>query len=131
MAENNKQTDQQEDSLDIFVNGVSNENNSISEKDKLEIGAASLEESARFAAILKNREKFADIKLKKLYGCGIIFILILWESFIIYIIYNQMIPCPLCIYHFSDAVLIALLTTATANIVALPTIILKYLFPNK
>lgn len=44
---------------------------------------------------------------------------------------KQLNPCDKCVYKISDPVFITLLTTATTNILALPTIILRYLFPRK
>lgn len=76
---------------------------------------------------LKNIDKETDIELKKTYGTCILGILIGWLAFVGLIILGQVGP----IYHkLSDGVLITLITTSTANIIALPMIILKYLFPH-
>lgn len=51
--------------------------------------------------------------------------------FVIYFSLKQLNPCDLCVRKVSDTVFVALLTSATANILALPAIILNYLFPKK
>ncbi len=96
-----------------------------------ERASTTLEFSAKIAAELKNKDKSADIALKKMYGKTIIVVLLLWEIFVIFISCWQLIPRNIEFHYASDTVIIALWTSATANILALPAIILKYLFPNK
>lgn len=78
---------------------------------------------------LDNQNKSTDITLKKTYGCCIIVVLFIWELFVTTFIFVQTLFSV--INKMSDTVLITLLTSATANILILPTIVLKYLFPNK
>jgi hypothetical protein len=73
-------------------------------------------------------DKGADISLKKAYGWAIIAVLGLWEVFVIVVTITQITGCSVKI---SDTVFVALLTSATANILALPTIVLNYLFPKR
>ena len=87
--------------------------------------------SAEIAKELENKSKKADIKLKWMYGVCILVVLGFWEWFVIDTIQSQVDMVVPQMYHLSDAVLIALLTSATANILTLPAIILRYLFPRK
>lgn len=87
--------------------------------------------SAEIAKELENKSKKAGIKLKWLYGVCILVVLGFWEWFVIDTIQSQVDMVVPQMYHLSDAVLIALLTSATANILTLPAIILRYLFPRK
>lgn len=79
---------------------------------------------------LEREDKKTDIYLKWLYGLFIVLVLGFWEWFVISFSFKQLNPCNKCVHKISDPVFIALLTTATANILALPTIVLKYLFPH-
>lgn len=90
-----------------------------------------LEISAQMAKDLENKDKSADIHLKKLYGWGILAVLGAWVIFVIYYSIQQLNPHCCEVRHMSDTIIIALWTSATANILALPAIILKYLFPQK
>ena len=74
------------------------------------------------------KDKEVDIDLKGRYGNTILNILIGWLVFVGLILLSQLGPvsCKL-----SDEVLITLITTSTANIIALPVIILRYLCPKK
>lgn len=74
------------------------------------------------------KDKEVDIDLKERYGNTILNILIGWLFFVGVIIFSQLGPVS---HKLSDEVLITLITTSTANIIALPVIILKYLFPKK
>lgn len=113
-----------------FLNEVHLEDNSPTLENA--IGATMLKsDEERDKELLSNKDKNADIKLKKIYGWGILLILIGWEVFVIAFSWKQLNPCDKCVHKVSDTVFIALLTTATANILALPAIILKYLFPKK
>ncbi|KAA6310715.1 hypothetical protein EZS27_038030 [termite gut metagenome] len=76
----------------------------------------------------KNKQR-TDILLKITYGIGIIIVLGVWEYFVIRFSLIQ-ICCPNS-YKVSDAVFITLLTSATANILILPQIVLNYLFPKE
>lgn len=77
---------------------------------------------------LNIKDKEVDIDLKERYGNTILNILIGWLIFVGIIIFSQLGPVSI---KLSDEVLITLITTSTANIIALPIIILKYLFPKK
>lgn len=79
---------------------------------------------------LENKDKSTDICLKRIYGYSILLILFIWEVFVITFSYKQLNPCSFQIRYASDEVIIVLLTTASANILFLPGIVLKYLFPN-
>lgn len=96
-----------------------------------EQASRALEISAQMAKELENKDRSADIHLKKLYGWGILFVLSGWIIFVIYFSIHQLNPCRCEVRPMSDAVIIALWTSATANILALPAIILKYLFPKR
>lgn len=93
--------------------------------------ASMLSSNEKIARKLAERSKSADIWLKWIYGIAILGVLAAWEIFVIVVMCKQSWPIDKGIQHFSDAVLIALLTSATANILALPAIILRYLFPDK
>lgn len=90
-----------------------------------------LESNEEIAKRLSNKDKNTDICLKWVYGVSIILVLAGWEIFVIYFSIKQLNPFDKYVHKVSDTVFIALLTTATANILALPAIILKYLFPKK
>ena len=90
-----------------------------------------LKDNEKIAQDLSNRDKSTDICLKWVYGVSIILILVAWEIFVVMFSMKQLNPCDKCVHKVSDTVFVALLTTATANILALPAIILKYLFPKK
>lgn len=90
-----------------------------------------LESNEEISRQLSNKDKNTDICLKWVYGVSIILVLAAWETFVIYYSIKQLNPCDKCVHKISDTVFIALLTTATANILALPAIILNYLFPKK
>ncbi|MDE6069870.1 MAG: hypothetical protein K2F92_03185 [Alistipes sp.] len=96
-----------------------------------EMAARTLAANEKTAKDLSFKDKRADINLKWLYGIVILLILIGWEVFVIIFSFKQLNPNSLKIRPMSDAVLIALWTSATANIVALPAIILNYLFPKR
>lgn len=117
--------------LDYFLSSIEKEptetiENCISCEIKEEVKALSCDE--KIMQRLFEKDKGTDIFLKKVYGWVIIGVLLLWECFVIIFSFLQISHCTIKI---SDAVFIALLTSATANIIALPTIILKYLFPNQ
>ena len=84
--------------------------------------------SIKLAELLQIKDRLADISLKKIYGYFILGILGLWVIVVAFI-------CITYIFqdkpNMSDGVLITLLTTTTANILVLPTVVVKYLFPNK
>lgn len=108
-----------------FINEVESEQIYEDCRIPAELSAKKLSDNESLANSLERLEKKTDITLKKTYGFVILGILFLWEAFVITISCLQLKPELL---HFSDGVLIALWTSATANILALPTIILKYLF---
>lgn len=113
-----------------FLSEVHSEDNSTTLEEA--IGATILmSDEEKAERLLSNKDKSADISLKKLYGWGILLILVGWELFVITFSMKQLNPCDKCVHKVSDTVFVALLTTATANILALPAIILKYLFPKK
>jgi len=76
---------------------------------------------------LAHQDKQADIDLKKMYGKVILIVLSAWVAFVI--AFSIVLVCRG--YEVSDLVFIVLLTTTTANMLALPAIVLKYLFPHK
>lgn len=94
------------------------------------LAAQILAANEEIADDLEERNKKADINLKWLYGIGILVVLGVWEWFVIDIIRSQVYATEQNIFQLSDAVLIALLTSATANILTLPAMILRYLFPR-
>lgn len=96
-----------------------------------EQASRALEISAQIAKELENKDRSADIYLKKLYGWGVLIVLAGWICFVVYFSIQQLKTCGSEVRPMSDAVIIALWTSATANILALPAIILKYLFPNR
>ncbi len=116
-----------------FVAEAKNTNlNTNQSSERIEEQASrALEISAQMAKELENKDRSADIHLKKLYGWGILIVLAGWIGFVIYFSIQQLNPCGCEVRPMSDAVIIALWTSATANILALPAIILKYLFPNR
>ena len=135
-AENNGAVDAEkvtEDftSLEAFVSDLSSSSSQITQDEQNDIGASMLSKNETVAKKLENQNKSADISLKWLYGIFIILVLGAWEFFVIYFSLKQLNPCDLCVRKVSDTVFVALLTSATANILALPAIILNYLFPKK
>ena len=76
---------------------------------------------------LHKKDKNVDIGLKITYGVIIGLVLIGWEIFVIYFSFT-IIMCTE--YKMSDGVFITLLTTTTAHILVLPSIVLNYLFPK-
>lgn len=104
---------------------------------ELNIDFLSLAESAREAQEeelkrsreLDNDDKQGDISLKRLYGVAILLVLTIWVAFVITFMIMQVVTND--IERVSDTTLVTLLTSATANILILPTIVLKYLFPNR
>lgn len=95
------------------------------------LAAQALASNEDIAKRLSARDKSADIWLKWVYGIATLLILVGWEVFVIYFSIKQLNPCICEVRPASDGVLIALWTSATANIVALPAIILNYLFPKR
>lgn len=79
------------------------------------------------AALLENTNKITDIELKEKYGKTILNILVGWVIFVGFLL---IMHCGPIYIPLSETILITLLTTTTANVIALPTIILNYLFPN-
>lgn len=125
-------------------NPISTENfvSEIEEDQRQSTQKFDAESAARFAAealvsnesiakSLSARDKSADISLKWVYGIATLFILIGWEVFVICFSMKQLEPSACKVHHATDGVLIALWTSATTNIVALPAIILNYLFPKR
>lgn len=94
------------------------------------LAAQALVSNEDIAKRLSARDKSADIWLKWVYGIATLLILIGWEWFVIRFSMKQLEPCIFKVHYASDGVMIALWTSATANIVALPAIILNYLFPR-
>jgi ABC-type microcin C transport system permease subunit YejB len=92
----------------------------------LEALALSIQREQRFQQEMEDRD--ADISLKKTCGWTITTVLGLWELFVIVIVSIHLGSKAV---KLSDTVLITLLTSATANILALPTIVLNYLFPKR
>lgn len=113
------------DKLDEFLQGLEAPQCGCVETKKVE--EEILSKDAKVFERLKDLDYKGDIDLKKMYGIAIIAVLGLWELFVIIFTFMQICPER----RLSDAVLITLLTTATANILVLPTIVLKYLFPKR
>lgn len=95
------------------------------------LAAQILASNEKVADDLEKKNKKADINLKWIYGVGILLVLIGWVLFVVLFSWRQLEPCIFKVHHVSDTVFVALLTSATANILALPAIILKYLFPHR
>ena len=106
------------------------ENMPLNISDGRQLGSKFLEANAKVASLIR-KEKWADIILKCVYGIGILVVLGIWMNFVIKFSWKQLNPNVSEIHRVSDTVFVALLTSATANILALPTIILKYLFPKR
>ena len=100
-------------------------------EDERKVAAKILAANEEVANKLKKKNQIADICLKYIYGLGILIVLGFWIGFVIKISWKQINPDPNEVHYISDTVFIALLTSATANILALPAIILKYLFPKR
>lgn len=96
-----------------------------------ELAAQTLATNEDIAKKLSARDKKTDIWLKWVYGIATLLILVGWEVFVICFSWKQLNPCDAQVRAVSDGVMIALWTSATANIVALPAIILNYLFPKR
>lgn len=131
MADTQNSNPSTESPAESFVAEAENTDVSSSQERIEEQGSRALEISAQMAKELENKDRSADIHLKKLYGWGILIVLAVWIGFVIYFSWQQLNPCACEVRPMSDAVIIALWTSATANILALPAIILKYLFPKR
>lgn len=131
MADTQNSSQTAESPAESFVTEAENTNVSQSPERIEEQASRALEISAQMAKELENQDRSADIHLKKLYGWGILLVLGCWIVFVIYFSIQQLNPCKCEVRPMSDAVIIALWTSATANILALPAIILKYLFPKR
>ncbi len=131
MADTQNSNPSTESPAESFVAEAENTDVSSSQERIEEQGSRALEISAQMAKELENKDRSADIHLKKLYGWGILIVLAVWIGFVIYFSWQQLNPCVCEVRPMSDAVIIALWTSATANILALPAIILKYLFPKR
>lgn len=114
-----------------FISEVESEQRDEDCRIPTELSAKKLSDDEALAKELERLEKKTDIKLKRIYGIVILCILGLWEIFVIVFSCVQLNPNCCAIRHMTDTVIIALWTSATANIVALPTIILRYLFPKR
>lgn len=93
---------------------------------QIQVSQPSLDEYRQQIAAVRIRDLKTDISLKKIYGFAILFVLIGWCFFVYRISCENMKinPCN----RLSDEVLITLFTTTTIHILALPWIVLKYLF---
>lgn len=133
MAEQDEKNKGIEDEIKAAVGDFIEEVHDIPTTGEQEGGpsASMLSSNEEIARSLAKRNKNADIWLKWIYGIAILCVLAFWEFFVIFLMWKQSNAKDFWVHHFSDAVLIALLTSATANILALPAIILRYLFPNK
>lgn len=86
-----------------------------------------LDKDSETADALNKIERITDLKLKRTYGYLIVGILCCWIVFVgTFTFFQLYVDRPV-----SETVLVTLLTTTTANIIALPIIILKYLFQSK
>lgn len=75
---------------------------------------------------LENRRYESDTRLRNNFAYGYSIILVIWIFTVICILLHNRSSH----YHFSDTVLIALLTTSTANVFGMVLIVLKNLFPT-
>lgn len=131
MADTQNNNPAAESPAESFVSEAENTNVNPSPERIEEQASRALEISAQMAKELENKDRSADIHLKKLYGWGILIVLAGWICFVVYFSIQQLDPCTCKVRPMSDAVINALWTSATANILALPAIILKYLFPKR
>lgn len=99
----------------------------ISENEEHNILSKDFEVAKEIEHLLEIKNKIADIKLKQIYGYCILVILSFWILAVVFICVTYLFQDN---PNISDSVLITLLTTTTANIIVLPTIVLKYLFPD-
>ena len=114
------------DNLDRFIDDVQN-HPKVNDKFDTRGSSELLRRDREIAISVEEIGKLSDIKLKETYGKWVIIILGFWVLFVcVFMFFQLFVQSPV-----SDAVLITLLTTTTANIIALPIIILKYLFPPK
>lgn len=116
--------------LDIFLNDISQNilDNANASTDSDASKMLEKDYNLQLVKIINAKDKLTDISLKQIYGYCILGILGFWVivvAFICIVYIFQDFP------NMSDSVLIVLLTTTTTNILVLPTIVLKYLFPNK
>lgn len=125
---NTAQTNEQV--VNPLIEGIENQG-PLTLEEKRELISKQLENDSRIAKELQNKDHRIDINLKLIYAGGILFVLIGWVTCVLVFMFRQLSPTDEKVYHVSDAVFISLLTSATANILALPAIILKYLFPKR
>ena len=112
--------------LDDFINSVIN-HKSVKQGEGEKESAELLSKDALIEEVIEAYKKYSDIELKKQYGGWIIAVLVIWVLFVgTFCFFQLWVEKPM-----SDGVLITLLTTTTINILALPTIILRSLFPHK
>lgn len=76
---------------------------------------------------LRNVDREQNIKLRKKYAYRIFVMVCIWLFIILTITCFQAIGC----FHLSDAVLITLISTTTANVAAYFLGVIRYLFPKK
>lgn len=119
--------------LDNFISEYANTDSNVSDspskvQESFQLLDKDYEISQKIIELVQIKDKLADIDLKKIYGICLLVILALWIIMVAFICITYIFQdSP----HVSDTVLITLFTTTTANIVALPTLVLKYLFPIK
>lgn len=119
--------------LDNFISEYANTDSNVSVspskvQESFQLLDKDYEISQKIIELVQIKDKLADIDLKKIYGICLLVILALWIIMVAFICITYIFQdSP----HVSDTVLITLFTTTTANIVALPTLVLKYLFPIK
>lgn len=113
-----------------FINTLLQEQTAYPQPDP-QAAARILSANEDVANRLNNQDKKVDINLKIIYGVVILVLLLIWIFFVICFSNKQLEPNSEKMHHISDTVFVTLLTTATANIIALPTIILKYLFSHQ
>ncbi|MBR2618848.1 MAG: hypothetical protein IKC81_06050 [Paludibacteraceae bacterium] len=119
--------------LDNFISEYANTDPNVSVspskvQESFQLLDKDYEISQKIIELVQIKDKLADIDLKKIYGICLLVILALWIIMVAFICITYIFQdSP----HVSDTVLITLFTTTTANIVALPTLVLKYLFPIK
>lgn len=112
--------------LDDFIKCAIDHPNAQADEEQKE-SAEILSKDAKIEKTIEVYDRYSDIKLKKIYGIWILVILCAWIVFVITFCFFQMyVERPI-----SDSVFITLITTSTANIIGLPLLILRCLFPTR
>jgi hypothetical protein len=81
------------------------------------------------AGDIDNQQKFENLSARKKYASRLFILLCTWITLTyITVLASGHQTCPV---KLSDAVLIALITSGTVNIIGMFAVVLNYLFPNK